>query len=193
MSGISASSFAVQQDAIGTATDVARAWSVGLGSPFTFEGEYRGILLGAVHGIVGPLFRRYVRAGTGEEGDAFRDTVECIPGPVSKRISRGGVCETFDGAGRGEDFLRARDGRPPRVPRGRRPRQQDPQRGDGRRRARGRLPDAHHTRMCGRRACAPRTGETSRSAPSPRVGEIYATIQNTDTRALRASTAGRPS
>ena len=116
--GINAS-FAVQQDATGSATDVALAWSVGLGSPFTFattlESEYcsdifgeRGILLGAVHGIVESLFRRYVRAGMSEE-DAFRNTVECITGRVSKKISRDGirsVYEMFDDAGK-EEFMRA--------------------------------------------------------------------------------------
>ncbi|WJZ96522.1 hypothetical protein VitviT2T_015200 [Vitis vinifera] len=63
------SSFAVHQDVDGRATDVALGWSVALGSPFTFattlEYEYqsdifgeRGILLGAVHGVVESLFRR---------------------------------------------------------------------------------------------------------------------------------------
>src|SRR5438045_312004 len=56
------SSFAVQQDIDGRATDYALAWATGLGSPVTFETtlehEYksdifgeRGILLGAVQGI----------------------------------------------------------------------------------------------------------------------------------------------
>ena len=56
-------SFAVEQDLDGRATDVALAWSVALGAPYTFKttlksevvsdlfGE-RSILLGAVHGIV---------------------------------------------------------------------------------------------------------------------------------------------
>ncbi|RXH68766.1 hypothetical protein DVH24_031099 [Malus domestica] len=67
------SSFAVHQDVDGRATDVALGWSVALGSPFTFvttlEQEYksyifgkRGILLGAVHGIVESLFRRTISA-----------------------------------------------------------------------------------------------------------------------------------
>jgi ketol-acid reductoisomerase len=57
------SSFAVHQDASGKATDRALGWSVAIGAPYTFmttlESEYksdifgeRGILLGAVHGIV---------------------------------------------------------------------------------------------------------------------------------------------
>jgi len=63
--GINAS-FAVHQDFTGDATEIALGWSVALGSPFTFattlEMEYRsdiygerGILLGGVHGIVGPF------------------------------------------------------------------------------------------------------------------------------------------
>ena len=55
-----------QQDVNGKATDYALGWSVALGSPYTFqttlESEYksdifgeRGILLGAVHGIVESL------------------------------------------------------------------------------------------------------------------------------------------
>ena len=68
--GINAS-FAVHQDCDGRATDIALGWSVALGSPFTFrttlESEYKSdiygercIILGAVHGIVESLFRRYV-------------------------------------------------------------------------------------------------------------------------------------
>lgn len=72
------SSFAVHQDVDGRATDVALGWSVALGSPFTFattlEYEYqsdifgeRGILLGAVHGVVESLFRRYTENGMNED------------------------------------------------------------------------------------------------------------------------------
>ena len=65
-------SFAVEQDLDGRATDVALAWSVALGAPYTFKttlksevvsdlfGE-RSILLGAVHGIVEALYARGVR------------------------------------------------------------------------------------------------------------------------------------
>jgi ketol-acid reductoisomerase len=67
--GINAS-FAVHQDKSGRAKEVALGWGIALGSPFMFEttlsSEYRsdiygerGILLGAVHGIVESLFRRY--------------------------------------------------------------------------------------------------------------------------------------
>jgi ketol-acid reductoisomerase len=71
--GINAS-FAVHQDIDGKATDYALGWSVALGSPYTFqttlESEYksdiygeRGILLGAVHGIIESLYRRYLAQG----------------------------------------------------------------------------------------------------------------------------------
>lgn len=117
------------QDVDGRATDVALAWSVALGSPFTFattlEDEYKsdifgergklkfwffainfnilfsldytwslsfvscfylGILLGAVHGIVEALFRRCTENGMGEDL-AYKNTVECITGIISKTIS----------------------------------------------------------------------------------------------------------
>ncbi|PPD76287.1 hypothetical protein GOBAR_DD26789 [Gossypium barbadense] len=91
------SSFGVHQDVDGRATDVALGWSVALGSPFTFattlEQEYksdifgeRGILLGAVHGIVESLFRRYTENGMSEDL-AYKNTVECITGIISKTIS----------------------------------------------------------------------------------------------------------
>ncbi|EOY28022.1 Ketol-acid reductoisomerase isoform 2 [Theobroma cacao] len=94
--GINAS-FAVHQGVDGRATDVALGWSVALGSPFTFattlEQEYRsdifgerGILLGAVHGVVECLFRRYVENGMSEDL-AYKNTVECITGIVSRTIS----------------------------------------------------------------------------------------------------------
>ncbi|CAH9135489.1 unnamed protein product, partial [Cuscuta epithymum] len=100
------SSFAVHQDIDGTATDVALGWSVALGSPFTFattlEQEYksdifgeRGILLGAVHGIVESLFRRYTEHGMDEEL-AYKNTVECITGIVSKTISTQGMLAVYN-------------------------------------------------------------------------------------------------
>lgn len=100
------SSFAVHQDIDGRATDVALGWSVALGSPFTFattlEQEYksdifgeRGILLGAVHGIVESLFRRYTENGMGEE-DAYKNTVECITGTISKTISTQGMLAVYN-------------------------------------------------------------------------------------------------
>ena len=45
-----------------------------------------GILLGAVHGMVEALFRRYTESGMAEEL-AYKNTVECITGIMSKTIS----------------------------------------------------------------------------------------------------------
>jgi ketol-acid reductoisomerase len=103
--GINAS-FAVHQDATGNATDIALGWSIALGSPFTFfttlEMEYRSdifgeraILLGGVHGICESLWRRYVAAGMSEE-DAFRNTAECITGPINKIISTQGIKAVYE-------------------------------------------------------------------------------------------------
>ena len=103
--GINAS-FAIHQDIDGRATDFALGWSVGLGSPYTFqttlESEYksdifgeRGILLGAVHGLVEGLYRRYVNQGMSKE-DAFRESAESITGPISKTISRNGIKAVYD-------------------------------------------------------------------------------------------------
>lgn len=116
--GINAS-FAVQQDVNGRAVDYALGWSVGLGSPYTFqttmENEYksdifgeRGILLGAVHGLIEGLFRRYVRQGLGKE-EAFKRSAESITGPISKTISKRGILAVYEGldaAGKAE-FERA--------------------------------------------------------------------------------------
>ncbi|HEX2951901.1 MAG TPA: ketol-acid reductoisomerase [Armatimonadota bacterium] len=113
------SSFAIHQDIDGKATDYAIAWAVAIGSPFAFmttlEMEYRsdiygerGILLGAVHGIVESLYRRYIAQGMGEK-QAFTETVEVITGPISKIISHKGikaVYETFTGKDK-ETFERA--------------------------------------------------------------------------------------
>ncbi|KAL2653852.1 hypothetical protein R1flu_021980 [Riccia fluitans] len=102
--GINAS-FAVHQDVDGRATEVALGWSVALGSPFTFattlEDEYksdifgeRGILLGAVHGIVEALFRRYTSNGMQEES-AYKNTVESITGVISRTISSKGMLAVY--------------------------------------------------------------------------------------------------
>lgn len=118
--GINAS-FAIQQDVDGRATDHALAWSVALGSPYTFqttmESEYRsdifgerGILLGGVHGLVEALYRRYRGEGASQE-DAFRRTAEAVTGPISKTISHHGIIgvyEQLDEAGK-EVFKRAYD------------------------------------------------------------------------------------
>lgn len=113
------SSFAIEQDVTGRATEYALGWSVALGSPFTFqttlESEYksdifgeRGILLGAVHGIVESLYRWFARHGMAPD-DAFINSVESITGPISKMISRYGiraVYESLDDQGK-EQFRRA--------------------------------------------------------------------------------------
>src|SRR4051812_5313138 len=112
--GINAS-FAVEQDVDGRATDIALGWSVALGSPFTFqttlESEYksdiygeRGILLGAVHGIIESLYRRFVSQGMTRE-NAFLNAAESITGPISKTISKRGILAVYEGldaAGKGE-------------------------------------------------------------------------------------------
>merc|ERR1711957_779062 len=101
------SSFGVHQDISGKATDLALGWGVALGSPFTFEttlrSEYRsdiygerGILLGAVHGIVESLFRRYVRQGMTPE-QAFTESSESITGNIVKIISTQGIKAVYDG------------------------------------------------------------------------------------------------
>jgi ketol-acid reductoisomerase len=110
--GINAS-FAVEQDIDGRATDIALGWSVGLGSPYTFqttlESEYksdiygeRGILLGAVHGIIESLYRRYKAQGMSPE-DAFLNSAESITGPINRTISKQGILavyEALDAAGK---------------------------------------------------------------------------------------------
>jgi ketol-acid reductoisomerase len=116
--GINAS-IAIHQDIDGRATDYALGWSVALGSPYTFEttleSEYksdiygeRGILLGAVHGIIESLYRRYVAQGQTREA-AFLNSAESITGPINKIISKQGILAVYEGldaAGKGE-FERA--------------------------------------------------------------------------------------
>ena len=110
--GINAS-FAVHQDVDGRATDLALGWSVAIGSPYTFmttlESEYksdiygeRGILLGAVHGVIESLYRRYKEQGMTPE-DAFLNTCESVTGPISATISKHGILavyEQLDAAGK---------------------------------------------------------------------------------------------
>lgn len=99
------SSFAVHQDVTGRATDYALGWSVALGSPFTFqttlESEYRsdifgerGILLGAVHGIVEVLYRYFQAHGLSRD-DAFINSVESVTGPISKMVSHDGILAVY--------------------------------------------------------------------------------------------------
>ena len=113
--GINAS-FAVHQDASGTAADIAVGWAVAVGAPFAFgttlESEYKSdiygercVILGGVHGIVESLFRRYTRLRGMSDEDAFRASVESITGPISRTISTKGmraVYEGLDAAGRKE-------------------------------------------------------------------------------------------
>ncbi|HEY6876057.1 MAG TPA: ketol-acid reductoisomerase [Candidatus Dormibacteraeota bacterium] len=114
-------SFAVEQDLDGRATDIALGWSVALGAPYTFKttlksevtsdlfGE-RSILLGAVHGVVEALYRRYLDDGATPE-DAFDRACESLTGPIRETISKQGliaVDEQLTADGR-RDFRRAYD------------------------------------------------------------------------------------
>ena len=101
------SSFAVEQDVNGRAIDHALGWAVAVGAPYIFMttlgnefrsdifGE-RGILLGAVHGIVESLYRRYVMKDGMSEEAAFIDSVENITGPISKTISHDGIFALYE-------------------------------------------------------------------------------------------------
>jgi len=100
-------SFAVEQDIDGRATDQALGWAVAIGAPYIFKTtlrhEYRsdifgerGILLGAVHGIVEMLYRRYVLQESMNEEQAFLDSVENITGPISKTISHQGIKAVYE-------------------------------------------------------------------------------------------------
>ncbi|MFP3983948.1 MAG: ketol-acid reductoisomerase [Desulfurivibrionaceae bacterium] len=100
-------SFAVEQDVNGRATDYALAWAVALGAPFVFktslEHEYRsdifgerGILLGAVHGIVEMLYRRYISTAGMSEEEAFKHSVESVTGPISRTISHNGILAVYE-------------------------------------------------------------------------------------------------
>ncbi|GAB3752809.1 ketol-acid reductoisomerase [Microlunatus parietis] len=98
--GINAS-IAVHADPDGHATDRALAWSVGLGSPYTFAttlaDEYRsdivgerGILLGAVHGLVEALYRQFLINGA-DPVTAYRRSTESVTGPIARTISESGL------------------------------------------------------------------------------------------------------
>lgn len=100
------SSFAVEQDVDGRATDIALAWSVGIGSPYTFEttmesevnsdifGE-RGILLGGVWAVVEVAYRQFLESCLSPT-EAFRQAVESLTGPISKTISRKGIIGLYE-------------------------------------------------------------------------------------------------
>jgi ketol-acid reductoisomerase len=100
-------SFAVEQDIDGKATDQALGWAVAVGAPYVFMttlgNEYRsdifgerGILLGAVHGIVEALYRRFVMQDDMAEELAFIDSVENVTGPLSRTISRDGILAVYE-------------------------------------------------------------------------------------------------
>ncbi|KEH39271.1 ketol-acid reductoisomerase [Medicago truncatula] len=78
------SSFAVHRDVDGRATDVALGWSVAL-----------GILLGAVHGIVESLFRRYTESGMAKDL-TYKNIVESITGVISRTISTKGMLAVYN-------------------------------------------------------------------------------------------------
>jgi len=98
-------SFAIHQDVTGNATDYALGWSVAIGAPVTFqttlEAEYksdifgeRGVLLGGVHGIVESLYRWFICHGYPPE-QAYFSSVESITGPITQRISKGGILAVY--------------------------------------------------------------------------------------------------
>ncbi len=113
------SSFAIEQDINGKATDYALGWAVAIGAPeifqTTLESEFksdifgeRGILLGAVHGIVEALYLWFLGKGQTPE-QAFVDSAESITGPISTMISEKGmlaVYESLDKEGK-ESFKQA--------------------------------------------------------------------------------------
>ncbi|MBM3217034.1 ketol-acid reductoisomerase [Candidatus Poribacteria bacterium] len=116
--GINAS-FAVEQDIDGRATDLAIGWSVALGSPFSFittlENEYRSdiageraILLGAVHGIVEALFRRFIDVHGMSDDDAFQHSAESVTGPISRTISHDGILALYQRLGAADQQTFAR-------------------------------------------------------------------------------------
>ncbi|NJM72848.1 MAG: ketol-acid reductoisomerase, partial [Scytonema sp. RU_4_4] len=100
------SSFAIHQDVNGKATDYALGWAVAIGSPTIFqttlESEYksdifgeRGILLGAVYGIVESLYRWFTRHGYSQE-EAYINSVESLTGAITKMISKNGILSVYE-------------------------------------------------------------------------------------------------
>lgn len=100
-------SFAVEQDLDGKAIDQALGWAVAVGAPYIFkttlDSEYRsdifgerGILLGAVHGIVEAVYRRYVTDKRMDEDKAYIATVENVTGPISRTISHKGILAVYN-------------------------------------------------------------------------------------------------
>ena len=101
-------SIAVEQDVDGRATDYALGWSIALGAPFSFmtslEMEYRSdifgeraILLGAVHGVIERIYRRFVEQDGMTPEEAFLNSAESITGPISHTISHHGLMGVYEG------------------------------------------------------------------------------------------------
>lgn len=95
-------SFAVHQDVTGNAKEIALGWSVGIGAPYTFfttlDAEWksdiygeRGVLVGAVHGIVEALYRYHLRQNGDDKEQAFLDSAKSITLPLTKAISKHGL------------------------------------------------------------------------------------------------------
>jgi ketol-acid reductoisomerase len=108
-------SVAIEQDVTGSATDYALGWATAIGAPWSFrttlESEYksdifgeRGILLGAVHGIVECLYRWFLASGQSEE-EAFINSAESVTGPVSRTISREGLLAVYAALAAGDQEL----------------------------------------------------------------------------------------
>ncbi len=100
------SSVAVHRDHDGRAVERALAWSIGLGSPYTFgttlDNEYRSdivgeraILLGAVHGLVEGLYQRFRLAGDDPQ-TAYERSCENVTGPIARTISADGMTAVRD-------------------------------------------------------------------------------------------------
>ncbi|MEU4190994.1 ketol-acid reductoisomerase [Kribbella sp. NPDC026611] len=114
--GINAS-IAVHADPDRHGTDRALAWSIALGSPYTFattlRSEYlsdivgeRAILLGAVHGQVEALYRHFRIAGD-DAVTAYRRSTETITGPIARTISSSGLAAVRSATGAEDAFDRA--------------------------------------------------------------------------------------
>jgi len=104
-SGINCS-FAVHQNSSGKAVERALAWGVGVGAPYIFpttlEMEYksdifgeRGVLLGAIHGIIEFLMRHFQRGGLSSE-EAFKRASEGLTGPITSKISKTGLLSVYE-------------------------------------------------------------------------------------------------
>jgi len=107
-SGIN-SSFALSSGDRQRMTDLGLSWSMGIGSPYTFQttlgkewrsdifGE-RAMLLGGVHGMVEAVYAWKHQKGIGGER-AYLESVETLVGPISKTISEEGLTGVFEALG----------------------------------------------------------------------------------------------